>query len=52
MAMFLQAGFDSYAVDGPHVFVQKATSFMLTPLARLCGYKSYYKEYDVQVTNK
>jgi mannose-6-phosphate isomerase-like protein (cupin superfamily) len=52
MTMFSQAGFDSYAVDGPPVFVQRLTSFLLTPLARLCGYKSYYKKYDVQVTNK
>lgn len=52
MAMFNQSGFDSYAADGPPVFVQKATSFLLTPLARLCGYKSYYNEYDVEAPRK
>lgn len=52
MSLFAQAGFDSYAVDGPPLFVQKATSFLLAPLARMCGYKSYYKEYDVQIARK
>jgi mannose-6-phosphate isomerase-like protein (cupin superfamily) len=47
MALFANAGFDSYAADGPPVFVQKAMSFFLAPLARLSGYKSYYKEYDI-----
>jgi mannose-6-phosphate isomerase-like protein (cupin superfamily) len=47
MALFSQAGFDSYLVDGPPVFMQKTMSFLLTPLARLAGYKSYYKDYDV-----
>lgn len=46
MAMFQQAGFDSYIVEGPPVFIQKTTGFLLTPLARLMGYKSYYKEFE------
>lgn len=46
MAMFQQAGFDSYLVDGPPIFIQKTTAFLLTPFARLLGYKSYYKEFE------
>ncbi len=46
MSLLSTEGFDSYLVQGPPVMVQKITSFFLTPLARLLGYKSYYKEYD------
>jgi mannose-6-phosphate isomerase-like protein (cupin superfamily) len=46
MVMFGRAGFDSYQGEGPPVIVQKVVGFVLTPLARLFGYKSYYKEYD------
>ena len=42
-------GFDSYLADGPPIFVQKITSFLLTPAARLMGYRSYYKEYDISM---
>ena len=47
MALFQQAGFDSYVADGPPVPVQKAMGFMVGPLARLLGFKSYYEKYDV-----
>jgi hypothetical protein len=46
MALFQGAGFDSYIVDGPPVFVQKTMSYVVSPLARVLGYKSYYKEFD------
>ena len=37
--------FDSYLADGPPVFLQKTINFVLTPLARLLGYKSFYEKY-------
>jgi hypothetical protein len=46
MALFQGAGFDSYIVEGPPVFVQKTMSYVVSPLARVLGYKSYYKEFD------
>ncbi|TCJ12572.1 cupin domain-containing protein [Flaviaesturariibacter flavus] len=49
ISLFQRAGFDSYIVDGPPVWVQQLTGFLLTPLARLMGYKSYYPEYQPQV---
>lgn len=47
MTLFTSAGFDSYKGDGPPVFIQKIAAFIITPMARLAGFKSYYKEYDV-----
>lgn len=47
MALFQQAGFDSYMQDGPPIFAQKTLGFLLAPLARLMGYKSYYGEEDI-----
>jgi hypothetical protein len=47
MALFQDAGFDSYLAEGPPVFIQKTMGFIVTPIARLAGYKSYYKEYDI-----
>jgi len=47
MTLLNSAGFDSY-LDKPPVFIQKITGFLLTPLARLMGYKSYYKAYDIK----
>jgi mannose-6-phosphate isomerase-like protein (cupin superfamily) len=47
MSLFSSAGFDSYLVEGPPVFIQKTMSFLLVPLTRMLGYKSYYKEYDI-----
>jgi mannose-6-phosphate isomerase-like protein (cupin superfamily) len=52
MSLFSSEGFDSYTADGPPVAVQKAMSFLLVPLTRLMGYKSYYKEYDIANQNK
>lgn len=47
MAMFNQY-FDSYNVEqGAPLFIQKTTNFLLVPLARLLGYKSYYEKYDL-----
>jgi mannose-6-phosphate isomerase-like protein (cupin superfamily) len=46
MILFGRAGFDSYQGEGPPVIAQKVVAFLLTPVARLLGYKSYYKEYD------
>jgi len=48
MALFGHSGFDSYLADGPPVAVQKTLGFMLTPLTRLLGYKSFYPEYDIR----
>ena len=50
MAMFQQAGFDSYVADGPPVFIQKAIGFVANPVSRLFGIKSYYEKYDLQKT--
>jgi mannose-6-phosphate isomerase-like protein (cupin superfamily) len=47
MCIFSSEGFDSYVADGPPVFIQKTMSFLLVPLTRMLGYKSYYKEYDI-----
>jgi len=47
IVMFTSEGFDSYIDDGPPVVMQKVVGFLITPLARLLGFKSYYKEYDV-----
>ena len=51
MPLFQSHGFDSYIAEGPPVFVQKAMGFVVTPLARLLGYRSYYKKYDPFVKN-
>ncbi len=48
MSLFASEGFDSYSADGPPVFVQKTMSFLLTPLTRILGYKSFYEEYDIR----
>lgn len=47
MSLLQPAGFDSYIADGPPVIIQKAIGFTVGPLARLLGYKSYYKEFDI-----
>lgn len=49
MTMFNTSGFDSYAADGPPVFMQKTIGFLLAPVSRLMGYKSYYLEYDIHL---
>jgi hypothetical protein len=48
MSLFTNLGFDSYMGDGPPVFIQKVTGFLVTPLARALGYKSYYPAYAVK----
>jgi mannose-6-phosphate isomerase-like protein (cupin superfamily) len=52
MSLLQPAGFDSYIADGPPVFIQKALAFVVGPLARLLGYKSYYVQYDIQKQRK
>jgi mannose-6-phosphate isomerase-like protein (cupin superfamily) len=52
IALFTNAGFDSYQGDGPPVFMQKFMSFLIAPAARLLGYRSYYKKYDLFLTEK
>lgn len=47
MILLNNSGFDSY-LENPPLMVQKVTGFLLTPFARLMGYKSYYKAYDVK----
>jgi len=47
LSMFASTGFDSYKGDGPPIMVQKVVGFLITPLARLVGYRSYYEEYDI-----
>jgi len=47
MSLFQDAGFDSYIVDGPPMAVQKVMGFVVNPMARLLGFKSYYAEYAV-----
>ena len=48
MAMFIQY-FDSYVTENAQpIAVQKFTNFMIVPLARLLGYKSYYPTYDIK----
>lgn len=49
MALFNQY-FDSYLGEGPPVWLQKALNFLLIPLARLLGYKSFYEKYRVSKT--
>ena len=47
MSLFWSNGFDSYTAEGPPVRIQKVIGFLLTPLTRLLGYKSFYKRYDI-----
>lgn len=49
MAMFSANGFDTDLVEGPPVVIQRMTNFLVVPMARLLGYKSYYQEYDVRI---
>ena len=46
MSLFASAGFDSYVADGPPVMAQKTMGFVIAPLARMMGYRSYYQRYD------
>jgi len=47
MAMFNQY-FDSYLAEGPPVIVQKIQNFLIIPLARLLGYRSFYRKYRIK----
>lgn len=47
MSLFWSNGFDSYTAEGPPVFIQKAIGFLLAPLTRVLGYRSFYHEYDI-----
>lgn len=48
MALFTQR-FDSYlAYQAPPVFMQKTMYFIMAPIARLLGYRSYYEKYDIK----
>ncbi|RYY65883.1 MAG: cupin domain-containing protein [Chitinophagaceae bacterium] len=46
MALLQAGGFNATVVDGPPALIQKLTGFLLLPLARMLGYKSYYPELD------
>ena len=46
MSLIGHAGFDSY-LAGPPVAMQKVMGFLLSPAARLLGYKSFHPEYDL-----
>lgn len=48
MSLLQPAGFDSYIADGPPVFVQKVMGFVVGPLARLLGYRSYIAPNSLQ----
>jgi hypothetical protein len=37
--------FDSHRPEDPPLLVRKPVNFMIAPLARLLGYRSYYEEY-------
>ncbi len=52
MSLFTSAGFDSYKGDGPPVLAQKIVGFILAPIARLSGFKSYYPEFEVSADKK
>ncbi len=52
MSLLWSRGFDSYVGDGPPVAMQKVVGFLLTPMARMIGYKSYYKQYDIDTMDK
>ncbi|MBO9155365.1 cupin domain-containing protein [Chitinophaga sp. GCM10012297] len=52
MPLFQANGFDSYLADGPPVFLQKTMGFVIAPLARLLGYRSYYRKYDPLLIKK
>lgn len=49
MSLLSSEGFDSYLREGPPVAIQRITNFVLVPLTRLLGYKSYYPEYDINL---
>ncbi len=46
MAMFGKR-FDSHRPEDPPLLVRKPVNFMIVPLARLLGYRSYYEQYGL-----
>lgn len=46
LSLMKYAGFDSY-LAGP-LPVQRVMDFLLTPAARLLGYRSFYPAYDIR----
>lgn len=40
--------FDSFLAEGPPVFVQNILNFLLRPLARLLGYRTFYPKYRIR----
>ncbi len=46
MAMFGNR-FDSHRPEDPPLLVRKPVNFMIVPLARLLGYRSYYEQYGL-----
>ena len=51
MAPIQQSGFDSYLAEGPLAPIQKTINFLVTPTARLMGFRSYYDEYNIKYSN-
>jgi len=51
LSLISHAGFDSY-IAGPPLFMQRLMGFVLTPMARLLGYKSFYPAYDIRKNDK
>jgi hypothetical protein len=47
MSLFNQY-FDSWLAQGPPIGIQKLSGFILRPLARISGYRSYYPEFAPQ----
>ncbi len=50
MGLFSTEGFDSYLAEGPPVAVQKTMGFLLTPISRLMGYRSFYSEFEPTIS--
>jgi hypothetical protein len=48
IALFQEQGFDSYIADAPPVFIQKMMRFVINPLARPFGLRSYDEKYSAQ----
>jgi mannose-6-phosphate isomerase-like protein (cupin superfamily) len=47
IALFQQAGFDSYIADGPPVFIQKTIGIVANPLSRVLGLRSYDEDRNI-----
>ncbi len=51
LSLMTHAGFDSY-LAGPPLMAQRVMGFLLTPAARLLGYRSFYPAYDIRKRNR